>query len=204
MRVFAEPVRHARDVVADHAMQPLGLDAALIALRQELWPGDVCLEQVANKLFGLFVLLGVDANERRAFVEGHDVDLLAGLDDIVRLHEAGEFAISPADEDCHTAIENFLTARCGEAGKKIHTARSRNDQVLTALRLYEKDVVAGLIVAINELVAAVDAQRSESGDVAMPGFTHTRKAMPTTAGAWFAAFAAALKDDALVVGEWIS
>ncbi|MHC4562266.1 MAG: argininosuccinate lyase [Planctomycetota bacterium] len=127
--------------------------------------------------------------------EAELANLLAGLDEIVRLHETGEFAIRPEDEDCHTAIENFLTARCGEAGKKIHTARSRNDQVLTAMRLYEKDVVAGLIAVINALVAAIDAQRATAGDVAMPGFTHTRKAMPTTVDVWFEAYAAALKDD---------
>ncbi|MHC4985390.1 MAG: argininosuccinate lyase [Planctomycetota bacterium] len=122
-------------------------------------------------------------------------DLLAGLDEIVRLHEAGEFAITAADEDCHTAIENFLTDRCGEAGKKIHTARSRNDQVLTALRLYEKDAVAEINDAVDVLNKAVAAQRAEHGDVALPGFTHTRKAMPASIEMWFGAYAAALADD---------
>ena len=122
-------------------------------------------------------------------------DLLAGLDEIVRLHEAGEFEISAADEDCHTAIENFLTDRCGEAGKKIHTARSRNDQVLTALRLYEKDAVAEISTAVDVLIKAVEAQRAKHGDVALPGFTHTRKAMPASIDMWFGAYAAALADD---------
>ena len=108
-------------------------------------------------------------------------DLLGGLDEIVRLHEAAQFAIRPDDEDCHTAIESFLTERCGEAGKKIHTTRSRNDQVLTALRLYEKDAVAEITAAVDELIAAIDGKCKKHGSAALPGFTHTRKAMPTTA-----------------------
>ena len=122
-------------------------------------------------------------------------DLLAGLDEIVQRHEAGEFTIGVADEDCHTAIENFLTDRCGEAGKKIHTARSRNDQVLTAMRLYEKDAGAEIIAAVDALIAAINVQRAKCGDVALPGFTHTRKAMPASVDMWFGAYAAALADD---------
>ena len=127
--------------------------------------------------------------------EGELESLLAGLDEIVRLHEAGEFTIRPEDEDCHTAIENFLTERCGEAGKKIHTARSRNDQVLTAMRLYEKDAVADILAAVDELVEMIQQRRAADGATALPGFTHTRKAMPTTIDAWFEAYAESLKDD---------
>ena len=65
--------------------------------------------------------------------------LVEGLNEIIDLHSNNNFPISPGDEDCHTAIENYLTSKYGDVGKKIHTARSRNDQVLTALRLYEKD-----------------------------------------------------------------
>ncbi len=122
-------------------------------------------------------------------------DLLAGLDEIVRLHAAGEFVIRPADEDCHTAIESFLTDKYGQAGKKIHTARSRNDQVLTAMRLYEKDALADIASAIDELIGAIDHQRKQHGQVALPGFTHTRKAMPASVDMWFGAYAAALADD---------
>ena len=122
-------------------------------------------------------------------------DLLAGLDEIVRLHAADEFEISAAAEDCHTAIENFLTARCGEAGKKIHTARSRNDQVLTAMRLYERDAAAEILGAIDALAAAIEGQRAKHADVLLPGFTHTRKAMPANIDMWFGAYTAALADD---------
>ncbi len=127
--------------------------------------------------------------------EAELADLLAGLDEIVRLHAAGEFEIAAADEDCHTAIESFLTDRCGEAGKKIHTARSRNDQVLTAMRLYEKDAAAEIAGAIDGLIVAIDGQRAKHNGVALPGLTHTRKAMPASIDMWFGAYAAALADD---------
>ena len=155
------------------------------ALDLQLVPYDCAASKAhARMLAGIGVL-----NDREL------ADLLAGLDEIVRLHEAGEFVINPADEDCHTAIENFLTDRSGEAGKKIHTARSRNDQVLTALRLYEKDAVAEITVAIDALVKAVEARRKKHASVALPGFTHTRKAMPASIDMWFGAYAAALADD---------
>ena len=121
--------------------------------------------------------------------------LLAGLDEIIRVHQAGKFVIRPEDEDCHTAIENFLTERCGEAGKKIHTARSRNDQVLTAMRLYEKNAVADILTAIGDLIEMIQQRRAADGATALPGFTHTRKAMPTTIDAWFEAYAESLTDD---------
>ena len=122
--------------------------------------------------------------------------LLEGLDEILALEERGEFTIREEDEDCHTAIENYLVERCGDAGKKIHTGRSRNDQVLTALRLWEKEALAGL----RELLGAYgDALRSvieRQGDVALPGYTHMQKAMPTTVGTWLGAFVIAAEDDA--------
>ncbi len=71
--------------------------------------------------------------------------LEAKLGEIITLHQRGEFPITRKDEDCHTAIENFLTKAVGEAGKKIHTGRSRNDQVQTALRLWMREFVLTLI-----------------------------------------------------------
>jgi len=122
-------------------------------------------------------------------------DLVAGLDEIVRRCEAGEFVIRPEDEDGHTAIEAFLTERCGDAGRKIHTARSRNDQVLTALRLYERDALGDIASALDGLIVAIEGQCTQHGEAALPGFTHTRKAMPASVGMWFGAYAAALADD---------
>lgn len=121
--------------------------------------------------------------------------LCQGLDEIAALHQRGEFIIRREEEDCHTAIENYLVRRCGEAGLKIHTGRSRNDQVLTALRLYGKARAAACAAELEALIAALTAFCSKYGSTAMPGYTHTRKAMPSSAGLWAGAFRAAFQDD---------
>jgi argininosuccinate lyase len=121
--------------------------------------------------------------------------LEAGLTEIAALAERGEFPISPQDEDGHTAIENFLTTRCGDAGRKIHTARSRNDQVLTALRLWEKEHVTRLLAGVDAYVVALEAACLRQGDVALPGYTHMQRAMPTTVSTWLGSFADAARDD---------
>jgi argininosuccinate lyase len=121
--------------------------------------------------------------------------LIEGLDEIMAIDAKGEFTIVQADEDCHTAIENFLTKRCGEAGKKIHTGRSRNDQVLTALRLFEKtklqEVRERLLAYRRSLQAIIDRW----GETAMPGYTHMQRAMPTTVGMWMGCFRDAVDDN---------
>jgi argininosuccinate lyase len=107
---------------------------------------------------------------------------------------AGTFVIERAQEDGHTAIENRLRQRLGEAGDKIHTGRSRNDQVLAALRLWGRatllDQLAGLLAVADRLLDLADAHR-ETG---LPGYTHTRQAMTTTLGHHFAAWADNLLD----------
>jgi argininosuccinate lyase len=126
-------------------------------------------------------------------------DLVDGLTEIVRLHSAGEFVIRREQEDCHTAIEEWLTEHVGEAGKKIHLGRSRNDQVLTALRLYEKaelESIRELLEAYRKVLADKAAEHAGMG---IPGFTHMRKAMPTTVGTWLAAFADSVSDDLLLL-----
>jgi argininosuccinate lyase len=127
--------------------------------------------------------------------QAESVKLVNALNDIIRLDSSGKFRIKKDDEDCHTAIENFLVKKLGETGKKIHTARSRNDQVLTALRLYCKDEIANVVTAADELAKSLKAFRAKFGDVEMPGYTHTRKAMPSSAGLWAGAFIDALDDD---------
>lgn len=121
-------------------------------------------------------------------------DLSMGLHAVMAMQAEGDFEISRQDEDCHTAIENYLVARFGDVGKKIHTARSRNDQVLAALRLYEKDKLAELEKCLRGLIRAVAAQTAKHGRLAIPGFTHTRRAMPTTVGVWLGAYACAGRD----------
>ena len=122
-------------------------------------------------------------------------DIAAGLAEIEELDARGEFRIRPEDEDCHTAIESRLTARYGAAGRKVHTGRSRNDQVLTALRLYERDALGEVGTALAAFAAACRKLASKQGRLSIPGYTHTRRAMPTTVGTWIGCFAAAAKDD---------
>ncbi|HPF69540.1 MAG TPA: argininosuccinate lyase [Candidatus Krumholzibacteria bacterium] len=121
--------------------------------------------------------------------------LEAGLNEVADRAAWGQFVIAPGEEDGHTAIENFLTVRCGEAGKKIHTGRSRNDQVLTAVRLWEKDRLGAVLAALDAYAAALGAAADRYVDVAMPGFTHMQAAMPTTVPVWLGSFAAAAGDD---------
>jgi argininosuccinate lyase len=117
------------------------------------------------------------------------------LNRIVRLDEAGEFAILPGQEDCHTAIENHLTRELGELGQKTHTGRSRNDQVLAALRLYYKEELAQCQGGIERLVRSIEQFAARSGEVELPGYTHTRKAMPSSVGLWAGSFVESMEDN---------
>jgi len=117
------------------------------------------------------------------------------LGELRALDAAGKFKIRPEDEDCHTAIELFLTLRLGDLGKKIHTGRSRNDQVVAALRLFQKDRLRAIAAATADLVEALLAFAETHREVALPGYTHTRKAMPSSLGLWAGAFAESLLDD---------
>ena len=123
-------------------------------------------------------------------------NILAGLKRITELDAAGKFEVKREDEDCHTAIEGWLTAKYGEAGKKVHTGRSRNDQVLAALRLYEREPLLSLKARLAAFAAACKKVAAKQGRLPMPGYTHMRRAMPTTVGVWLGCFAAAAADDA--------
>ena len=102
--------------------------------------------------------------------------------------------LSPEDEDVHTRVENELTESLGELGAKLHTARSRNDQVLVDLRLYEKDYVFKLVEEIVDLAETLLGFAEEEADTPMVGYTHSRKAMPSSVGLWSAGYAEALLD----------
>ncbi len=126
---------------------------------------------------------------------GEEKALHEALAAILRDHEKGTFTISRGDEDCHTAIENRLVRELGDAGKKIHTGRSRNDQVLTALRLYGRSFVLLIMEAGCGLAGALLDAAEKHKNVPMPGRTHTQTGMPSSAGLWLAAFAEELLDD---------
>lgn len=121
--------------------------------------------------------------------------LTQGLTKIMNLAKHGKFKILPTDEDCHTAIENYLTKELGDLGKKIHTARSRNDQVLTALRLYYKDELQDVQQLTKEVLAAIKKFVQKYGAIKFAGYTHTRKAMPSSVKLWAQSFSEALADD---------
>jgi len=119
-----------------------------------------------------------------------------GLREILDLHAAGSFTISVSDEDCHTAIEAYLTSHIGDAGKKIHTGRSRNDQVQTALRLWMREFALVLAQETAQLASTMLAFAKEHEFVPMPGRTHMQLAMPSSVGLWIAAYAEELIDEA--------
>ncbi len=122
-----------------------------------------------------------------------------GLNQIVELHSEGKFAILPQHEDCHTAIENYLVENFGDVGKKIHTARSRNDQVLTAVRLYQKDMLETINDDILALIDSISDLKKRQGDIEMPGYTHMQPAMPSSVAMWCDSMIDALDDDLLII-----
>lgn len=127
--------------------------------------------------------------------------LIIGLKEIIEIDKKGQFMITQEDEDCSTAIENYLTKKCGDAGKKIHTARSRNDQILTALRLYYKEELATVAALIVELTKSMQAFKKKKGNVSIPGYTHMRKAMPSSWGLWTEAFIESMQDNLSILEQ---
>jgi|RhiMethySRZTD1v2_1073278.scaffolds.fasta_scaffold27616_5 argininosuccinate lyase len=122
--------------------------------------------------------------------------LVEALDEIGASHARGEWRVALDEEDAHTALENRLTARLGEAGRRIHLGRSRNDQVLAALRLWMKAELETLAQDAESVASALDALSEPYAELPMPGYTHMQRAMPTTFGLWAGAFAAEIRDDA--------
>lgn len=107
--------------------------------------------------------------------------------------------LEPGDEDVHTKIENYLTEKYGEVGKKIHTGRSRNDQVLTAIRLFCKAELIDIWQEVLELTLSFAKFAKKYEFLPMPGFTHMQKAMPSSVGLWAASFVESLLDDLLIL-----
>ncbi|MFM8585691.1 MAG: argininosuccinate lyase [Gammaproteobacteria bacterium] len=120
----------------------------------------------------------------------------SGLEALAASHAKGEWKIELSDEDGQTALERRLTAKIGEAGGRIHLGRSRNDQVLTALRLYLRDVTEQLARGAEEVASALDRLAARQGDIELPGYTHMQQAMPSSVGLWANGFSSELRDDA--------
>ncbi len=122
-----------------------------------------------------------------------------GLLEILKLKAQNNFLIKKEDEDCHTAIENYLTGTAGEAGKKIHTGRSRNDQVITALRVWARDFLFSFADELTGLIDSLTSFAEANKMVPMPGRTHMQIAMPSSVGLWAGAFAEELSDDRTLI-----
>ena len=120
----------------------------------------------------------------------------AGLTALADEHARGEWHVELADEDGQTALERRLTERIGPAGGRVHLGRSRNDQVLTALRLYLKDAVEELNGGALTVAAALERLAEREKKTALPGYTHMQQAMPSSVALWAGGFAAEIRDDA--------
>lgn len=127
--------------------------------------------------------------------------LTAELRKILRAAERRSFPIKREDEDGHTAIENALVAELGDLGKRIHTGRSRNDQVLTALRVYGRSRLLSIMQGILRLAGVLMDLAETYKDQPLPGRTHMQPAMPASLGLWFGAFAEELLDDAGLIRQ---
>ncbi|MDF0707300.1 argininosuccinate lyase [Flagellimonas okinawensis] len=122
-------------------------------------------------------------------------ELIKGLDEIAKDIEKGNFIIENDFEDMHSKIEFMLTEKLGDTGKKIHSARSRNDQVLVAMQLFLKDELIKIKDQVKELFDLLMKLADKHKSVLLPGYTHLQIAMPSSFGLWFSAYAESLIDD---------
>ena len=121
--------------------------------------------------------------------------ITTALAEIGAAHARGEWRVTLEMEDCQTALENLLTQKIGAAGGRLHAGRSRNDQVLVALRLYMRDAAARLNAGAESVAKALDRLATREGTIVLPGYTHMQQAMPSTVALWAGGFAAEIRDD---------
>ena len=136
--------------------------------------------------------IGLLSDEDKAALE-------QGLKEIYASVQRGEFTIDEGVEDVHSQVEFILTEKCGDAGKRIHTGRSRNDQVMVDLKLFSRAALIELQSGVKSLFDVLMQRADELKDVLMPGYTHMQVAMPSSFGMWLSAYAEALSDDLLLV-----
>lgn len=128
----------------------------------------------------------------------NDIELTQLSNELINIHSLvknGEFTINNGIEDVHSQIEFQLTQSLGDVGKKVHSGRSRNDQVLVDIRLFTRDKLAEIANQTNQLFQMLIEQSEKHKDVLMPGYTHLQVAMPSSFGLWFGAYAEALAND---------
>ena len=122
-----------------------------------------------------------------------------GLKEIYQQVLDGKFQIEDGVEDVHSQVEFMLTQMCGQAGKKIHTGRSRNDQVMVDIKLFSRSALIALQESVEQLFHTLMAKAEQYKDLLMPGYTHMQVAMPSSVGMWLSAYAEALADDLLML-----
>lgn len=129
--------------------------------------------------------------------------LLAELKNIYQTAEEGSFEIEEGVEDVHSQVESILTKKLGDIGKKIHSGRSRNDQVLLDLKLFTRAEIEKLVQSVSRLFDTLIDQSNRYKDVLLPGYTHLQIAMPSSFGLWFGAYAESLADDLqMMLSAW--
>jgi len=143
-----------------------------IGYDRRLWPQDIAQSRAHAKMLAAQGIIG----------ESDRDELLAGLDAVAAELTDGSFPFAPADEDIHMAIERRLTELAGPVGGRLHTARSRNDQVVTDLALFTRERAAAAVAAIGSLMAGILARAEEHRDWPMPGYTHLQRAQPVYLG----------------------
>ena len=134
--------------------------------------------------------------ESIGLLTGEELDrLLEGLAEIMGTVDDGTFTIEEGVEDVHSQVEFMLTKKLGDIGKKIHSGRSRNDQVLVDLKLFMREELKSLALAVEKLFNRLIELSEKHKDDLMPGYTHLQVAMPSSFGLWFGAYAESLADD---------
>ncbi|NDV46508.1 argininosuccinate lyase [Paludibacter sp. 221] len=129
--------------------------------------------------------------------------LLSELRNIYQIADEGSFEIEEGVEDVHSQVELMLTRKLGDVGKKIHSGRSRNDQVLLDLKLFSRGEIEKTVQAVVELLSTLISQSDRYKGVLMPGYTHLQVAMPSSFGLWFGAYAESLADDLqMLLAAW--
>ena len=131
--------------------------------------------------------------------EGELAELQTELVEIYRIIESGDFLIEEDVEDIHSQIELMLTRKLGDVGKKIHSGRSRNDQVLLDMKLFTRAEIQKLVDVVSELFVKLMAKAEANKQYLMPGYTHLQVAMPSSFGLWFSAYAESLADDLVLL-----
>jgi argininosuccinate lyase len=130
-------------------------------------------------------------------------ELQKALKDIYKEINSGNFSLEDDVEDIHSQIEFLLTKKLGDSGKKIHSARSRNDQVILDLKLFLRSEIEGLVHDVNAFFDLLLTQSEKYKDHLLPGYTHFQLAMPSSFGLWFGAYAESLVDDLITLhGSW--